>query len=209
MKVITIRGSNRVYSSNVYLCLGDWNRIEDINTLIDVGNDPARIDEIEGCHSGIGKKRVERVILTHGHSDHTGLLPLIRRAFEPEVCAFSPFFDGAARVLKDGDTIRIADRECEIIHLPGHSDDSICIHCREQGILFVGDAPVICQTSNGTYEKRFVDTLRALCRKNIQTIYFGHGEPLAVNAKQQLIASLNRIREGGAYAEPRMAQGED
>jgi glyoxylase-like metal-dependent hydrolase (beta-lactamase superfamily II) len=205
VKVIPIKGTNRVYSSNVYLCLGDWNRIEDVNTLIDVGNDPARIDLIADYPSGIGKKRVERAVLTHGHSDHTGILPLIRRAFEPEVCAFSPFFDGAARVLKDGDAIRIADRECEIIHIPGHSDDSICVYCREQGILFVGDAPVISQTGNGTYGKGFVDTLQALCRKNIQSIYFGHGEPLLVNAKQQLIASLSRIREGGGYAELRMA----
>ncbi len=205
MKVIAIPGSDRVYSSNVYLCLGDWNRIEDANTLIDVGNDPGRVPLIEEWPSGIGKKRVERVILTHCHSDHTGILPQVRTAFEPEVCAFSPFFAGAARVLKDGDTLRIADRECEIIHMPGHSDDSICIHCREEGILFVGDAPVICQTGSGTYAQRFVDTLQALCRKNIQTIYFGHGAPLVANAKQQLIASLHRIREGGAHAELRMA----
>ncbi len=196
--MISIKGSDKIYSSNVYLCLGDWNRIEDFNVLIDVGNDPARISEIEECPSGIGKKRVERVILTHNHSDHTGILPLIRNAFHPEVCAFSPFVDGTTSVLKDGDIIKIADQYCEIIHFPVHSDDSICIYCKEDGILFVGDAPVIVQSGNGTYEKLFIDALHTLCRKNIQSIYFGHGEPLLVNAKQQLIASLNRIREGGA-----------
>lgn len=204
MKVITIKGSNRVYSSNVYLCLGDWNRIEDVNTLIDVGNDPVRIDAIEKFPSGVGKKRVERVILTHGHSDHMGILPLIHKAFEPEVCAFSPFFDSTTRVLKDGETVKIADRMCEIIHFPGHSDDSICIYCKEEGILFVGDASVIIQSGNGSYEKRFIDMLHALCRKNIQAIYFGHGEPLLVNAKQAILSSLNRIMEGGATIERRM-----
>jgi glyoxylase-like metal-dependent hydrolase (beta-lactamase superfamily II) len=204
MKVITIKGSNKVYSSNVYLCLGDWNRIEDVNTLIDVGNDPLRIDKIEACPSGIGKKRVERVILTHNHSDHMGILPLVREAFKPEVCAFSPFFDSAARVLRDGDTVRIADRVCEIIHFPGHSDDSICVYCKEEGILFVGDTPVVIQSGGGSYGKRFIDTLHALCRKNIQAIYFGHGEPLLVNAKQAMLSSLTRIMEGGATIERSM-----
>ena len=193
MKVLPVKGTNHVYTCNVFLCLGDWNRINDVNTLIDVGNDPSIIAAIEAAPSGIGKKRVEQIILTHTHSDHTGILPLIRQAFAPVVCAFSTYSEGADRVLQDGDRIKVADRTCEVIHMPGHSEDSIALYCQDEGLLFVGDAPVIIQNGNGSYEKRFVDKLRALCRRNVQAIYFGHGGPLTENAKPLLMASLNRM----------------
>ena len=41
MKVTVLKGSNNVYTSNAYIVTGDWKRIEDINTLIDVGSDPS------------------------------------------------------------------------------------------------------------------------------------------------------------------------
>ena len=90
MKIIPVQGSGRIYSSNVYLVLGDWNRIEDINTLVDVGSDPAILDRLEEMHTGVGKKKVEQVVLTHSHSDHTAMLPLIRERYKPTVfCIFS------------------------------------------------------------------------------------------------------------------------
>ena len=50
----------------------------DVNTLVDVGQDPAILASIERAPTGVGKWPVEQVVLTHSHSDHCALLPQIR-----------------------------------------------------------------------------------------------------------------------------------
>ena len=95
--------------------------------------------------------------------------------------------------LKHGETIKIGDRVFEIIHMPTHSEDSICLYNSEEGVLFAGDTPLNLHSGNGYHDKYFLDTLRTLCRRNIQSIYFGHGDPLLHNAKEMLMNSLNRI----------------
>ena len=195
MNIIRIQAGDKIYSSNAYLVLGDWKRIEDVNTLIDVGSDPRIVDKITDMNTGIGKRKVEQVILTHSHSDHTAALAAVKKAFGPKVYAFSPHTDGVDYILKHGDRLRIGDRICDILHFPGHSDDSIVIHNAEEGDLFVGDTPVIIQAVGGTYDQRFRENMEALCRRNIQTIFFGHGDPLLTGAKQTLMASLRIIRQ--------------
>lgn len=195
MKILPIQGQNNIYSSNVYLILGEWKRIEDPNTLVDVGNDPSIIAQIENMNTGIGKKKVEQVILTHSHSDHSGILALIKNAFHPKIYAFSPFMDGVDHVLTHGEKLRAGDGFLEVIHTPGHSNDSICLYSPDRGDLFVGDTPVIIHTMDGSYEQNFYLALSEICKRNIQTIYFGHGPPLIQNAQNVLLASLDNVRK--------------
>ena len=195
MKIIHVKGSDHVYSSNVYLLLGDWKRIEDLNTLVDVGSDPAIVDTIAKLNTGVGKSKVEQVIITHNHSDHMAALPLIREAFHPKVFAFSPFIDGVDHILSDGDRIRVGDRTCEIIHTPGHSSDSLSLYIEEDGIIFVGDAPVVIRSVGGAYEQNFVDALERISKKSIRKIYFGHGDPVLQNAGEILSESLKNVEQ--------------
>ncbi|MBW2597443.1 MAG: hypothetical protein JRC55_01960 [Deltaproteobacteria bacterium] len=65
MKVINLTSSSNVYTSNVYFLLGDHNALDDVNTLIDVGRDPAVIDMIKHLDTGVGKKRVPRRSSSH------------------------------------------------------------------------------------------------------------------------------------------------
>ncbi|XP_067824755.1 acyl-coenzyme A thioesterase MBLAC2-like [Heptranchias perlo] len=44
-----------------------------------------------------------------------------------------------AQILDDGDIINLGDRQLTVLHMPGHSRGSICLHDREHGILFSGD----------------------------------------------------------------------
>lgn len=194
MKIIPITGNQKVYSSNVYMLMGEWKRIEDMNTLVDVGNDPSLIDVLENLNAGVGKKKVDQVVLTHDHSDHSGILPLIRKAYHPRVYAFSPYLEGVDHVLKDGDILHMGDKDFEVMHTPGHSSDSICLYNSEHGDLFVGDTPVTIISPNGAYEESFYHALLRICRKDIRTIYFGHGAPLTQNAREMLQLSLNNVR---------------
>nr|XP_056705116.1 acyl-coenzyme A thioesterase MBLAC2 [Euleptes europaea] len=42
-------------------------------------------------------------------------------------------------VLQEGDVISLGDRQLTVMHMPGHSRGSICLHDRERKILFSGD----------------------------------------------------------------------
>ena len=190
MKILNLTRNSNVYTSNVFLVLGGFNAIEDVNTLVDVGRDPSVIKKIEKASTGVGKQRVEQVVLTHCHYDHTTLLPQIREAYGPNVCAYSSSLEGVDRLLRDGETLKIGDEAFEGIYTPGHSNDSICLYCQSEGVLFAGDSPIIIQDVGGTYEDGFVDALIRLARKNVKAIYFGHGEPLFDNCSVRIRFSL-------------------
>ena len=182
-----------IYSSNVYLIRGEESTIENVNTLIDVGNNPAIVKTIQHTPPGVGKPTIAQVILTHSHFDHVALLPKIREFFHPVVYAYSALV-GADVVLQDGQKLRCGDRELQVIYTPGHSDDSICLYCEAEGALFVGDTPMIIWSADGFYDERFVRALAWLCERDVQTIYFGHGNPVTVDAQTVLAESLHAVK---------------
>jgi glyoxylase-like metal-dependent hydrolase (beta-lactamase superfamily II) len=182
------------YSCNVYFVRGNWNAISDVNTLIDVGVDSFILSEIETLSTGVGKKRVEQVILTHEHFDHTSGLKHIIKAYNPPVIAFS-HIDGVTSQAKDGMEVKIGDREALIIHTPGHSNDSICIYCEAEHTLFSGDTPLFIKSSGGTYSAQFLEIVERLSKLKIKNIYSGHDEPILGNADHIINESLKNIRK--------------
>lgn len=166
-----------------------------MNTLIDVGRDPKIFDILPNESTGVGKRAVEQVIITHNHYDHTGMLNAVIDRYHPRVCAFSPNLAGVEIHLRDEDEIRVGDRNFEVIHIPGHSSDSICLYCKEDGALFAGDTPVIIRFAGETYTAAFLKALERICRKNVMSIYFGHGSPKTEGCNQALAESLLRVRE--------------
>jgi len=195
MKVLNLTSGSKVYTSNVYLITGNWNAINDVNTLIDVGRDLSIIDMIYKASTGIGKTRLEQVILTHSHYDHASLLPQIKESFNPEVYAYSSSLNGVDHLLKGGEKLKVGDRVFEVIYTPGHSSDSICLYCEEEHVLFAGDTPLVIRSTDGTYEGNFVMALEKLCRRDIDTIYFGHGPPASGRCNKMLRTSLDNVRK--------------
>jgi glyoxylase-like metal-dependent hydrolase (beta-lactamase superfamily II) len=199
MRIVTLENSGQLYTSQVYLVLGSASRLEDLNTLVDVGQDPAVLESIARAPTGVGKWPVEQVVLTHNHSDHCALLPRIREAFHPKVLAFSPNTGGVDRVVRDGDAIQMGDEYFEVIHTPGHSSDSICLYNRTEGALFAGDSPLLIATATGTYEPEFLAALERICARDVRTIYFGHGPPLTERCNERLRES-HRLAAGNGGA---------
>lgn len=195
MRIVTLENSGRVYTSQVYLVLGDASRLEDVNTLVDVGQDPAILASIERAPTGVGKWPVEQVVLTHSHSDHCALLPRVREAFHPRVFAFSPIVAGVEVPLRDGDTVRMGDGVFEVVHIPGHSSDSICLYNETEGALFAGDSPLLITSPNGTHEAGFLAALQKICARDVRRIYFGHGAPLTERCNERLRESLRMAGE--------------
>ena len=197
MRIVTLESSGRMYTSQVYLVLGGASQLDDVNTLVDVGADPAIFASIERAPTGVGKWAVEQVVLTHSHSDHCALLPKVRVAFRPRVLAFSPSLAGVDALLRDGEVIRMGDQMFEVIHAPGHSSDSICLYNEAEGVLFAGDSPLLITSPEGSYEAGFQATLEKLCARDVRRIYFGHGPPLTERCNERLCASQRLI--GGEH----------
>jgi len=195
MKIFNLTQNSKIYTSNVFFVLGTWNALDDVNTLIDVGRDPIVIDEILKINTGLGKAKVDQVVITHNHYDHTSMLPIIKKQFSPDIYAYSRSLDNVNHYLKDLQTLRIADQLFEIIYTPGHSHDSVCLYCEKEGILFAGDTPLIIHTVGGSYEKNFVKALEKINRRDVNIIYPGHGKPIDNNCNSLLHRTLDNVRK--------------
>jgi glyoxylase-like metal-dependent hydrolase (beta-lactamase superfamily II) len=196
VKVINLTKNSRVYTSNVYFLGGTHNAISDVNTLIDVGRDESIFGLLAETSTGFGKKPIEHVILTHGHYDHMTLLTEVRRRFNPIIYAYSPA-EGVDRILRGGETLKVADSRCEIIHMTAHSYDSLCIYFPDAGLLFSGDTPLMIRSGGGSYPDEFVEQLEDLAGRNIRMIYPGHGDPIPVcdgNVFQDTLKAINITR---------------
>jgi glyoxylase-like metal-dependent hydrolase (beta-lactamase superfamily II) len=193
VRVILLENSGRIYTSNAYLVLGDWSGVSDVNTLVDVGRDPAIIESLQHAPTGVGKKAVDQVVLTHAHYDHVEMVGAISALYHPRVCAFDRGMEGLDRTLSGGDELKAGDRVFEVVHTPGHSSDSICLYCREEGVLFAGDTPLLINSTDGTYEEAFAVALEKICARNVRTIYFGHGAPLVADCNSRLQRSLEIV----------------
>ncbi|MFI1916368.1 MBL fold metallo-hydrolase [Nocardia sp. NPDC020380] len=112
--------------------------------LIDAANEPERILELLTQEA---PDRVELIVTTHQHPDHWWGLKDVVAATEIPTAAHeldaAPLPVPPARLLADGDIIRIGDLELEAIHLSGHTPGSVALALTDGGgrtHLFTGDS---------------------------------------------------------------------
>lgn len=192
MRVVCLKQHPYQYSCSSYLILGDWNRIEDINTLVDGGVDGFVLEEISGLSTGVGKKAIEQIVLTHSHFDHCAGVKTIKEKYSCPVFAFSNH-ETVNQTLQDGQTLHCGDRDFEIIHVPGHSNDSICLYCPEQEALFSGDTPLFIKTPGGSYTESFITAVEKISRRNISIVYPGHGSPITGRIGEMIGNTLENV----------------
>jgi glyoxylase-like metal-dependent hydrolase (beta-lactamase superfamily II) len=200
MKVIKIARNDNVYSCNSYLVLGSWNKIGDLNTLIDTGVDDYVVGAVENLRTGVGKKPVDQVILTHTHFDHCGGLDLINERFNAAIYAFNRMNENIIQ-LADGNILPVGDTTCEVIHMPGHSDDSICLYFEKERVLFSGDTPIRIGTVGGSYTEAYLKCLENLARREIDIVYPGHEDPIKGNVRKMLFNTLRNVRHSRVVPE--------
>ncbi len=86
--------------------------------------------------------RIEKILLTHGHFDHTGALKDIIKETKASVHVHKEdagdIDEGLAfNATEDGDVIKLGNMEIKCIHTPGHTPGSQCFLV--EGSLFTGD----------------------------------------------------------------------
>lgn len=177
----------------MYLLLGTWNTLDDVNTVIDTGADEYIVDQIRKINTGVGKKPINNVIITHDHFDHTGGIKHLKEAFGANVYAKTRFNPLVDKVLEDNQQVRVADRYFTVLYTPGHSSDSISLYCDAERMLFSGDTNLLVRDTTGTFTPEYVETLKRLSKLKLDIIYPGHGEPMKDNPGGILQYSLNNV----------------
>jgi len=194
MRIDNLTYESKDYTCNVYLVRGDWNSVGDANTLIDAGTDMAVIPRIKAKLTGIGQKKIAQILLTHGDYDHIQVLPDIKAAFNPVIYGSNHLMQ-IDKALEDGQKIKTGNKMFEIIHPDIHGIDSLCFLCREESIIFTGDAPVHRCHEEGHYSDKFLNVLEALTKQNIEKIYPGHGPPILNDANEMIMESFIKARK--------------
>ena len=105
--------------------------------VVDPGpDDDVHLDAIEAALEGA---QVTRVLLTHGHPDHSdGAAAFARRVGAP-VLALDPAHRLGTEGLVDGDTIDVGGLHLEVVATPGHTGDSLSFLLVEDAALLTGD----------------------------------------------------------------------
>ena len=189
MKVIRLNTNPDKYSSNSYLVMGAFNTIEDVNAVIDTGYDDFISKHIDTIYTGVGKKPLDKIVITHNHFDHNGGIKQLKEKYGAKAYAYIPG-NGIDYILREGEEIKLADCYFTVIHTPGHSQDSICLYCKKEGILFSGDTTIRVYANDSSYTQDYVESIEKLARLKINVIYPGHGEPYKDNPEMIIRNSL-------------------
>ena len=176
---------------------------------IDIGGSFTRFSDFLGEHS----LKPDAILLTHGHFDH---IAGVQAAVAKYNCPVYIHEDDAdmltdseknlaascgirinlvteaeVHLLHEGDKVKLAGLELQIMHTPGHSPGSICILCENN--LFTGDT-LFCESVGRT---DFAGSSTIKMRESLQrlatvegnpAVYPGHGEATSLEMEKQFNA---------------------
>ncbi|MFB3812645.1 MAG: MBL fold metallo-hydrolase [Terriglobales bacterium] len=194
-QILFLRGYE--FSSNIYLFTTGGDGL----TLVDTGNDYTAFLDLGRL--GFKLTDVRRIVLTHGHYDHSmGMIEVLRShapgtgGFELVMHEAGPrqFKELAAdfglvlRQLRGGERIELGGRGWEVIHTPGHTVDSICIHDAVSRTAFTGDtvlphAMAEPDRKAGGSLQYYLGSVRELLKNDIANVLPGHGAPVAADGR--------------------------
>jgi glyoxylase-like metal-dependent hydrolase (beta-lactamase superfamily II) len=187
MQIRNLAADAEQFTSNAYL-------LED-SCLIDTGTDPIIRKRLQDKH-------VETIVITHSHHDHIENLPQIVEKHQPTVYGFEPAnLPVEAEALSDGDTIDLCGSEFQILHTPGHRDDSICLYQPQEKLLFSGDLVF----PNGYFgrfdlpqgdQDKLIQSLERVAELDVQKLYAGHDPATTKDVNHQIKQSLQHAQQG-------------
>jgi glyoxylase-like metal-dependent hydrolase (beta-lactamase superfamily II) len=149
--------------------------------VVDPGPDDAgHLDRVREAAAQAGQ-RIEKIVLTHGHADHSAGARRLAELTGAPVLAVDPGYRlGAAAALGPGDLVRAGPCELRVIETPGHTSDSVSLLLEADGAVLTGDTvlgrgtTVIAGDGNLGDYLQSLDRLRVLA-DGLQALLPGHG----------------------------------
>ncbi|MEF8821331.1 MAG: MBL fold metallo-hydrolase [Halovenus sp.] len=192
MEVHNVTADAEVFTCNAYLALGET------PTLVDAGSMDG-VEDVIREHTD----ELDRVVVTHQHSDHVAELETVCSEFDADCYAYA---DHSARTheLKDGDEVVIGDQSCEVVHTPGHGDDHVSFV--GETALFSGDVVVY---NDGAFDdgsfgrtdypgmsrERLIESIHDLLDRlpdSVDSMYAGHGDVYTGDVRTVIERALER-----------------
>jgi glyoxylase-like metal-dependent hydrolase (beta-lactamase superfamily II) len=165
--------------------------------LLRVGEEAAFVDggsaEAGYVLEQVGGKKLESILQTHGHGDHTQALREVVRETGATVFAHpSDRLPVSAVPLGDGGAVYVGPVELKVLHTPGHTPGSICFLLQGAGEthLFAGDTLFPGGPGNTQGDpKRFATIMKALDEKLFTLpddthVYPGHGDDTTIGTER-------------------------
>jgi len=225
MEIVPGLHSVRLLGARAYLV------VEDEITLIDAGlqgSGPLLRRHVEGIGRTVGE--VTRIVCTHGHPDHIGGVREIAAMtgaqvlmHEADVVRLRIGMREALRELRPSAFVAALTRGpedakplddgavlpglggLEVVHTPGHTPGSVCLHVPAHRLLIVGDVLQVLRGQVALPSYVFTEDM-ALARRSIarlaeldiDTICFAHYPTLRHGGREALRALAERARSGSA-----------
>ena len=162
--------------------------------IIDPGDEADKIlAEVE--KNGV---TVSKIVLTHGHFDHTSAVPEVRAKTNAEVLIGEKDFDMANSAklslaspfgigytpftadvkLKEGDVVTVGEMSFKVIETPGHTKGSICLIGED--VIFSGDTLFLGSCGRTDFPGGSFSEMKASLTRLAQIdgnyyVYSGHG----------------------------------
>jgi glyoxylase-like metal-dependent hydrolase (beta-lactamase superfamily II) len=152
-------------------------------TVIDVAlSSKQNIDGIIEQAEAMGGKKIEKILLTHIHKDHSGgaLALKARSGAKLGICRLRAGYVGSEDFnYMDGDRIPYDGGELGVVHTPGHESGHCCFYEVQNQILFTGDhilgrGTTVIPPPDGDMDL-YLRSLEKLLDLKIRALLPGHG----------------------------------
>jgi len=199
--------SGAAYDGNVYLVMDEHPILVDAGMMAE--------PTLKNIRKYIDPTKIEMIVLTHCHHDHSGAAPKLMEATGARLLlsaketgcvgddlttvaylfgASAPEFkvDGT---LSEGMVLDLGEWKLEVLETPGHSAGCICLYERNEKVLFSGDTVFpdgnIGRTDMyGGDTKELINSIQRLTGLDVKTMYPGHMEITSNDVNRQIQMSL-------------------